>query len=333
VTELVSPSEALFKGEKPFPIIPACEHYAGSEKLMLKAFELQTEIGPVFDVTCDCEDGAPTGREREHAEMVVGVLNSAANRCRMAGVRIHDYSHPAWRQDVEILIEGAGDITAYITLPKPTGLKQVAEMVEYIQARAARRGLQREIPLHVLIETHGALRDIERIAALPWVQSLDFGLMDFVSGHHGAIPGTAMRSPGQFEHHLIVRAKTAIVAAALGNGLVPSHNVSVDLKNPYNTYQDAWRARNEFGFMRMWSVHPTQIRPIVEAMKPNPAEVEGAATILLAAQKAHWGPIRHAGELHDRASYRYYWEVLRKARVSCIPLPAEADEAFFRGAA
>ena len=36
------------------------------------------------------------------------------------------------------------------------------------------------------------------IAATPWVQVLDFGLMDFVSGHHGAIPASAMRSPGQF---------------------------------------------------------------------------------------------------------------------------------------
>lgn len=330
MTELVSPIDALFKGEKPFPILPSCEHFAGSEKLMVKAFQLQEEIGPIFDVTCDCEDGAPTGKERAHAEMVVRLQRSAANRFRMAGVRIHDYSHPAWRQDVDILVEGVGDIAAYITLPKPTGLGEVAEMIDYIQTRAARVGLKREIPLHVLIETHGALRDVERIAALPGVQTLDFGLMDFVSSHHGAIPACAMRSPGQFEHHLVVRAKAAIVAAALGNGLVAAHNVSVDLKSPYNTYQDAWRARNEFGFMRMWSVHPTQIRPIVEAMKPELEEVKDAASILVAAQKAHWGPIRHGGDLHDRASYRYYWEVLQKARVSGVPLPAEANEAFFR---
>ncbi len=332
MTLLVSPNEALFKGEKAFPIIPACEHYAGSEKLMLRAFELQQELGPIFDVTCDCEDGAPTGKERAHAEMVVRVQNSPANRFRMVGVRIHDYSHPAWRQDVDLLVDGVGEVTAYITLPKPTGLREVAEMTDYIQTRAAHCGLKREIPLHVLIETHGALRDVERIAALPWVQSLDFGLMDFVSAHHGAIPGSAMRSPGQFEHHLVVRAKTAIVAAALGNGLVPSHNVSVDLKNPYNTYRDAWRARNEFGFMRMWSVHPAQIRPIVEAMRPDTEEVKEASAILIAAQKAEWGPIRHAGNLHDRASYRYYWEVLQKGRISGIPLPAEADQAFFSGA-
>jgi len=50
------PSEALFGGEKPFPLIPACEHFAGSEKLILKALGLQDTIGQVFDITCDCED-------------------------------------------------------------------------------------------------------------------------------------------------------------------------------------------------------------------------------------------------------------------------------------
>ena len=30
----IHPNQALFEGEKPFPIIPACEHFAGSEKLI-----------------------------------------------------------------------------------------------------------------------------------------------------------------------------------------------------------------------------------------------------------------------------------------------------------
>jgi citrate lyase subunit beta/citryl-CoA lyase len=50
---LVHPALVLFKGEQPFPIIPSCEHYAGSEKLMLRALELQDGIGPVFDLTWD----------------------------------------------------------------------------------------------------------------------------------------------------------------------------------------------------------------------------------------------------------------------------------------
>ena len=325
----VHPNAALFAGEKPFPIIPACEHFAGSEKLILKALAQVETLGPVFNVTCDCEDGAPAGREKAHAERIVRLPGTDANHHKMAGARIHDYSHPAWRQDVDILVGGAGERLAYLTIPKCTEYAHAAEMIDFIQHIAQMHGIEREIPIHVLIETHGALRDVQRIATLPWLQVLDFGLMDFVSGHHGAIPASAMRSPGQFEHKLIARAKTEVVAAALANGVIPAHNVTLDLKNPYTTYQDARRARMEFGFLRQWSIYPSQIQPIVDAMKPDYTEVEAGAAILLAAQKADWGPIQHAGELHDRATYRYYWEVLQKARVTGVKLPAEAEKAFF----
>ena len=325
------PNDALFSGEKPFPVIPSCEHFAGSEKLILKALQLQDSLGPVFDITCDCEDGAAAGQEREHAEMIVRVLNSEANRHRMAGVRIHDYTHPAWKLDADILVGGAGKVLTYITIPKCTQASQAAEMITYIQKVAAQHGIAREIPIHVLIETHGALHEVYQIAALPWLQVLDFGLMDFVSGHHGAIPASAMRSPGQFEHKLLARAKTEVVAAALAHGVVPAHNVTLDLKNVETTFSDASRARNEFGFMRMWSIYPTQIQAIADAMKPDYSEVQVAADILLAAQQAEWGPIQHAGELHDRATYRYFWGVLQKARLTKMEIPQNATAAFFTG--
>jgi citrate lyase subunit beta/citryl-CoA lyase len=329
MSTLVHPREALFGGEKPFPVIPSCEHFAGSEKLILKALQLQSELGPVFDITCDCEDGAAAGQEREHAEMIVRVLGSEANAYKMAGARIHDYTHPAWKQDVDILVGGAGKLLAYLTIPKSTKAAQAAEMIAYIQKVAAQHNIAREIPVHVLIETHGALHEVHEIAALPWLQVLDFGLMDFVSGHHGAIPASAMRSPGQFEHRLLARAKAEVVAAALAHGVVPAHNVTLDLKNAETTFADACRARNEFGFMRMWSIYPTQIKAIVDAMKPDYSEVADAANILLAAQAAEWGPIQYAGELHDRATYRYFWEVLQKARLTKVDIPQSAMQAFF----
>jgi citrate lyase subunit beta/citryl-CoA lyase len=323
------PREALFAGEKPFPVIPACEHFAGSERLIGKALELQSKLGRVFDITCDCEDGAEAGKEKQHAEMIVEVLTSPKNAFAMAGVRIHDYTHPHWKKDIEILVGGAGKALAYITLPKSTAAAQVAEMIACIREVAAKKKLKREIPVHVLVETHGALHDAWQIAQLETVQVLDFGLMDFVSGHHGAVNSSNMRSPGQFEHPLIVRAKTEIVAAALAHGVVPAHNVSLDLRNAYNVFRDAWRARNEFGFLRMWSIHPSQIQPIVDAMKPDLGEVADASQILLAAQRANWGPIQYQGELHDRATYRYFWELLQKANVTGVALPADAAAAFF----
>jgi citrate lyase subunit beta/citryl-CoA lyase len=325
----VHPDKALFAGEARFPAIPACEHYAGNEKLIRKALGLQRELGPIFDVTCDCEDGAPSGRERAHAEMVVSLLASAANGHGMAGVRIHDPEHPHWRGDLDILLEGLGDVLSYITLPKPTSAAQVHTVVDYIATRSARHGIRREIPVHVLIETHGALHEVWEIARVPTVQVLDFGLMDFVSGHHGAIPARAMRSPAQFEHPLLVRAKTEIAAAALANGLVPSHNVCVELNDPEAAFADARRARQEFGYLRMWSIHPTQVRPIVDAMQPDLDEVEDGSAILLEAQRHAWAPIRYRDQLHDRASYRYYWELLRRARITGVALPDTASRAFF----
>ena len=329
MSQPVHPSKALFAGEKPFPVIPSCEHFAGSEKLIRKALELQDTLGPVFDITCDCEDGAPAGQEKAHAEMIVSVLTSDSNKYKMAGARIHDYSHPLWKQDVDILVSGAGKVLAYITIPKCTSLKEGEEMVAYIETASRIAAVERNIPIHILVETHGALRDAQRLAALPNVQVLDFGLMDFVSGHHGAIPASAMRSPGQFEHHLLVRAKSEVVAAALASGVVPAHNVCLDLKNTEVVMADAKRARYEFGFLRMWSIYPTQITAIVDAMKPDLSEVEDAANILLAAQAADWGPIQYKGELHDRATYRYFWEILQKAKVTGVKILDSASVAFF----
>lgn len=332
--ERLHPKTALFTGEKPlggapFPIIPTCEHFAGSEKLMLKALELQNSKGGLFDITLDCEDGAPAGREKEHAEMIVQIVNSELNRHKMSGARIHDYTRKEWRQDVDTLVSGAGNHLAYLTIPKPTLAAQVREMISYIQAAAKKSGVKREIPIHVLIETHGALKEAFEIAALPWMQVLDFGLMDFVSGHHGAIPEGCMKSPGQFEHALLVRAKSTVVAAALANGIVPAHNVTLDLKNVEQTKADAKRARDDFGFLRMWSIYPTQIEAIVEAMRPDYSQVQKGCAILLAAQEASWGPIQFEGNLHDRATYRYYWELVQTAHLSGQRLPEAAEKAFF----
>jgi citrate lyase subunit beta/citryl-CoA lyase len=324
------PADVLYAGQRPFPALCACEHYAGSEKFIAKALELQAQLGPVFDLTCDCEDGAAAGRERQHAEMVSAVVNGGDNRFDRIGARIHDVRHAHWHEDLEILVGGAGHSLAYLVLPKPECADDALMQIAALDDARRRHGIAREIPVHVLIETPGALREAWRIAALPHVESLDFGLMDFVSAHHGAIPAAAMTSPGQFAHPLIVRAKCEIAAAALGCGIVPAHNVTTEIRDTSVVRNDARRARHEFGFLRMWSIHPGQIQPIVDAMRPDFAEVDTAAAILVAAQDADWGPIQHQGRLHDRASYRYFWELLQRARTTGMDLPGEVRQRFFQ---
>lgn len=311
-----APSVLFTATEKAPPVLPVCEHIAGNEKFIRKAFQLQSGGGVVFDVTCDLEDGAPVGDEIQHALRVAQLIASPENVRERAGARIHDPSHPSWKRDVETLLSTAGKRIQYLTIPKPASLEDVIEVSCFIQEQARTLGLGRSIPLHVLIETHGALRDVWSIAALPDVEVLDFGLLDFISGHHGAIPETCMESPGQFDHALLRRAKAEIVAAALANGVVPAHNITVDISSAARVEADARRAHSEFGFLRMWSIHPQQIEPIVRAMTPTHSQVAHAEAILLAASRAAWGPIRYADKLYDRASFRFYWHLLERVRVN-----------------
>ena len=79
----------------------------------------------------------------------------------------------------------------------------------------------------------------------------------------------------------------------------------------------------------MWSIHPNQIQQILSAFAPTAQEVQDAARILLAAQAADWGPIADQGLLHDRASYRYFWTLLKRARTANSDIPVAARQAFF----
>ncbi|WP_312511163.1 aldolase/citrate lyase family protein [Massilia sp.] len=315
------PSEVLFQGKRQPLLLPACDHYAGTEKLMRKSMALQQELGPLFDITFDCEDGAPTGGEAEHAALVASFINSDDNRFNRIGARLHEPASEHFASDVATIVGGAAARLAYVVLPKVAGVHEVRRAIDLINQHA---GSRTDLPVHVLIETHGALREAYDIAALPQVECLSFGIMDFVSSHYGAIPASAMRTPGQFTHPLVVRAKLEMVAACHAHGKVASHNVTTDIKDSAVVANDAQRAGAEFGFNRMWSIHPDQIKPILKAFTPRLSEVNEATNILSEAMAADWGPIAQHGRLHDRASYRYYWSVLQRAKLAGLALPEAA---------
>jgi citrate lyase subunit beta/citryl-CoA lyase len=314
------PSEVLFQGKQAPVSIPACDHYAGSEKLMRKSIALQQELGPVFDITFDCEDGAAAGNEEAHARLVADLINGDDNRYGRIGARVHDAGSDFFERDIDIICGRAAQRLAYVALPKADGVAEVERAIALITERARTAGRD-ALPVHVLIETHGALQEVQAIAALPEVECLSFGIMDFISAHYGAIPASAMRSPGQFTHPLVLRAKLEIAAACHAHGKVPSHNVTTEIKDTAVAAGDAQRASAELGFTRMWSIHPDQIKPILKAFAPRSSEVNEAAHILAEAQAVQWGPIQQNGKLHDRASYRYYWTILQRARLNGLPIP------------
>lgn len=344
------PRDILLGAQSASASLPVCDHYSGVEARMVKSLALQAEMSQefgacVFDVTLDCEDGAPVGGEKDHAHMVVALANQAQEASKRiasvvpprVAVRVHAVDHPAFEQDVDMIVGGAAAALCHVMIPKVETLDDVVRAAKWVDQVAAKTGRFTPLPLHVLIESPAAVHSAFEIAAHPRVQSLSFGLMDFVSSHGGAIPASAMGlSSGladlgldQFSHPLVVRAKLEIAAACHAHGKVPAHCVVTEFNDAILLLAAAKQAARALGYTRMWSIHPAQIRPILEAFAPLPAEIEQALTILQGAAQADWAPISFKGKLHDRASYRYFWHLLERAHQTGRHLPDEA-QAFFK---
>ena len=87
------------------------------KNLQLQA-EMTQEVGAcVFDVTLDCEDGAPVGGEAEHAQLVVELALAAAPEARV-GVRVHPVDHPSFQADIATIAGRAGQRLTHIMIPK-----------------------------------------------------------------------------------------------------------------------------------------------------------------------------------------------------------------------
>ncbi len=310
-------------------MIPACAHYAGNEKFIRKADDLRRRYAYPFDITCDCEDGAPVGQERAHVRQIAALITELSKGGGRFGVRIHDISTPHWFDEIDVLVGAAGNSLAYLTFPKVDSAEALQRKLAHLRSAERKFGIARPIPIHAMIESQEGLRNVDAIAATSAVEAIDFGVMDFVSDHAGAIPVSALKSPAQFDHVLMRRARAEIVAAALRHGKVAADSVTIEFTKPEQAKNDAIRARTEFGYQRKYSVHPDQIPQILLGMRPSDEEVAFACGVLLAGHDAAWGPIRFQDELHDRASFRYFWQLLKRARAAGAQVTKSAEIRFF----
>ena len=321
----IHPAQVLLGAQSGALALPVCDHYSGVEDRMRKSLALQAQMMEefgrcVFDVTLDCEDGAAVGQEKAHAQLVASLARNAAPGARVAA-RVHAADHAALAEDIATIAGEAGEQLCHIMVPKVESVDDIDKVDRLLQAATST-----PVPLHALIESPQAVHRAFEIAAHPRVQSISFGLMDFVSAHGGAIPSSAMGVQGQFTHPLVLRAKLEIAAACHAYGKVPSHCVVTEFKNLDAMEQAARRAYGELGYTRMWSIHPAQIRPILQAFAPTQSQVDEAARIVRAAADAQWAPISVDGVLHDRASYRYFWQILERAAQTGCPLPGTVRE-------
>ena len=140
-TALLLPSDVLHDETHRAVSLPVCDHYCGVEKRIRKALALQREMldeygEALFDVTLDCEDGAPAGAEAAHAAMVVELAREALQtdaRARIA-VRIHPADHPAHASDIATIATPRASIriNGRRSIWKPVGATYTAVLVNTI---------------------------------------------------------------------------------------------------------------------------------------------------------------------------------------------------------
>ena len=129
----IHPRQILLGAQAGAFALPVCDHYSGVEGRMKKSLALQSEMAEefgtcVFDVTLDCEDGAPVGGEADHASLVTELALAAAPRARVA-VRVHPVDHPAFDADVATIAGRAGQRLSHLicllyTSPSPRDKRQ-----------------------------------------------------------------------------------------------------------------------------------------------------------------------------------------------------------------
>jgi citrate lyase subunit beta / citryl-CoA lyase len=321
ISDELSVLDALLGSSSKMRVLPVCDHYSGTEKTMFKSLSLQNEYGPLVDITLDFEDGTSNGHESHQRDLIKTVLNSCNNIHDRIGVRIHGVDTNHWQCDIDAVVAPATKLPAFINIPKVENIAQVILVEKYLKQRLSVCNFNVSIPLHVMVENVKAVSSINELLGSNKIECASFGLLDFVSSFGGTISTAAIQSPGQFDHPLIRDAKLKLVMSCYMHDVVPSHSISIDVSDPERTFSDAKRALKEFAYLRMWSIHPSQISPILRAFEFEITELEEAVSILEQAAKSNWSPISYNKTMHDMASYRIYWLKLKRAILGGKLLP------------
>lgn len=300
-----------------------CNHYAGNTKFAEKAIKLQNELNGAFEITLDLEDGSENFSGLSLAEDFLEIIKSPKNIYKKIGIRLPDNSHPDFRALASLFLGKENSKIAHLTIPK------IKSFSQFNKVKASLLGLlpnysKKLPPLRILIEDISVLSDIEQISKDVDVETLELGLMDFISSFNALIPMNECKDLNEFSNPLINYYKSLLSITATKNNKTPVHNVCREYKDSSKIEEFCIKAK-KLGFGKMWSIHPAQIEIILKVLTPSSDELKEANEILQLAKEKNWAPISFENTLHDMASYRYYQSLLKRAKLLGQKLPIEAD--------
>ncbi|MEP7295821.1 MAG: CoA ester lyase [Burkholderiales bacterium] len=220
-------------------------------------------------VIVDLEDAVPPD-QKEAARRCVSTWLTAATP---VVVRINAVDTPWHRDDLAVC--------------RQPGV--VAVMVAKAECADTLAALQLGVPLLPLIESAVGIDQARAIAAVPGVQRLAFGAIDFQLD-------MAMRAG--FDELLFFRSQLVLVSRLAGIGS-PIDSPSVAIDDMADVELDAQRARR-LGFGAKLCIHPRQVDAVNRSFSPTASEVAWAQRVIAIAESSGGAAIALDGKMIDK---------------------------------
>ncbi|MEA3157304.1 MAG: citrate lyase subunit beta / citryl-CoA lyase [Betaproteobacteria bacterium] len=237
-------------------------------------------------VIVDLEDAVAPGEKRSAREAAARGFPNADS----VFIRVNGPETEWFEEDLKLC--SALDVLG-VVVPKA----ETPEQMRHVGSR-----LKPESILLPLVETARGYENAGRICAVPRVQRLVFGSIDFQLD---------LGISGDREELLYFRSGI-VLASKLAGVQPPVDGVTVDIENVERVRDDALYAKR-LGFGGKLCIHPKQIAPVNECFNPSSDEITWAQRVVDAAGAAKGGAVQVDGKMVDRPVLIKAQEILLEA--------------------
>lgn len=206
-------------------------------------------------------------------------------------IRINGGSTPWHEADLDCLRDAE---LAGLVLPKA----EIAGVLGRLHSR-----LSRDVRVYPLIESARGMESLGDILSEPCVAGAIFGSLDY---------SLDMGCTSEWEP--LLPARMALVQKSRSLGLPPPiEGVTPDIGDAEKVAAEAGRAR-DCGFGGKLAIHPSQVKPILDAFRPTPEQTDWARRVIDAVDQGADGAFQIDGRMIDAPVIEAARAILAKAR-------------------
>jgi citrate lyase subunit beta / citryl-CoA lyase len=267
----------------------------------------------------DLEDSVAPAAKEAAREQVVQALRTYRYEGKVRGVRVNSVDTRWCADDIQHVVEGAGDRLDCLVIPKVEDVDMVHFVHHLLNQLEMRLGLDRHIGLELQVESASGMENSPRIAAAsPRNETLILGPVDFAASMGmpgGAVSGARPDYPGDLWHYFLAR----MAVAARASGLQAIDGPFMEVRDLEGLRASARRSA-ALGYDGKWVVHPDQAGVVNEVYSPSQEAFEQARRVVEAYRQATdvdgSGAVMLDAEMIDEASRKHATATLERGQAA-----------------